>query len=79
MPTPDEIREYREWRARIINGIWDAEAADTTPLPGVHTQDVLAAIGAADLAHHFIARLVNNLVADELVEDVMPIAEGDYH
>lgn len=79
MPTPEEIREYREWRAKIINGIWDAEANDITNwAPGVHMRDILPAIGADRLPTHFVSRIVNGLVDDHLVEGAMMVDEETY-
>jgi hypothetical protein len=79
MPTPEEIREYREWRAKIINGIWDAEANDVINWgPGVQMRDILPAIGAERLPTHFVSRIVNGLVDDHLVEGAMMVDEETY-
>jgi hypothetical protein len=79
MPTADEIREYQEWRAKIVNGIWDAQAADTTNWPpGVHTRDILPAISADQLPQHFVGRIINDLVDDGLVEGTMMVDEESH-
>jgi len=78
MPTPDEIREYRQWRGRMINAVWDAEAADTSGWPAVDIHEILKTIGAQDLPQHTVARLVNDLVSDGLLEPFAETAEATY-
>jgi hypothetical protein len=76
MPTPDEIRTYRQWRGRFISAVWDAEAAGASP--AVTVADVLDSIGAGDLPLRTVSRLVNDLVGDGLLEPVVLTQEADY-
>lgn len=78
VPTPDEIREYRQWRGRMINAIWDAEAADTSGWPAIDIRGTVQTIGAQDLPQHAVARLVNDLVGDGLLEPFGQTAEATY-
>ena len=77
MPTPDEIRQYRKWRGRLVNAVWDAEHAGGNPATRVSV--LLPKIGAQDLPTHAIARLVNDLVRDGLLEEFsLPNADELY-
>lgn len=79
MPTAEEIREYQEWRAKVVNGIWDAQAADTANSPlGVHTYYVLPTIGADKLPLHFVARIINDLVEERLIHGA-PMVDQESH
>jgi hypothetical protein len=70
VPTPQEIREYRQWRGRFISALWDAQAASYDP--AFRVPDLLREIGADVLPEHGQARLVNELAGDGLIEAFAP-------
>lgn len=78
MPTPDDIRVYRQWRGRFISALWDAEAKNVTEWPAIDVPEIKKTIGADQLPEHTIARLVNDLVADGLIEPFAQPAEAVY-
>jgi hypothetical protein len=78
MPTKDEIHEYRQWRGKFINAVWDAEAVNDPEWPAVDVRAILRNIGANDLPAPAVARLVNDLVGDGLLEAMMETNEEPY-
>jgi hypothetical protein len=77
MPTPEEIRAYQERRGRFINALWDAED-ETDAASGIEISRVLARAGDSDLPDHKIARLLNDLVGDQMLEPRLTAAQASY-
>lgn len=67
MPSAQEVADYRALRGRFLNALWDEEARTAT---WVLVQIVLSQIAPFPLSDVAVKRLVEDLVADDLIHGV---------
>jgi DNA-binding PadR family transcriptional regulator len=68
MPTPEDIREYEERRARFLSALWDDDARAGNPLGYGEVSQILKDIHSEDLPDPQIQRLLRDLGQDGLIE-----------